>query len=159
MMSKYNVYLKVPEYLAQWITHTFGNPVELLKESPEMRLLNELLVKLPAGATPDMGDDSNITIPIPYFKGKDPSVYNYLYQTGKVAMVESFSSLFKKNLVCELTDLKNCFKEDGKRVKRSTLIYAFMEKHGIDERHWDTVAQIYHRATDAYRHKAGIKIS
>lgn len=157
-MSKYNVYLKVPEYLAQWITHTFGNPVELLKESPEMRLLNELLVKMPAGATPDTGEGSNITIPIPYFRGKSPEVYNYLYQTGKSAMIESFSTLFKKNLVCELTDLKNCFKDDGKRIKRSTLIYAFMEKHGIDEKNWDTVAQIYHRATDAYRHKAGIKI-
>ena len=159
MSSRYNVYLKVPEYLEQWITHSFGNPVELLKDSPEMRLLNELLVKMPIGAKPDTGEASNIVIPIPYFKGKDPSAYNYLYQTGKAAMIESFSTLFKKNLVCELTDLKNCFKEEGKRVKRATLIYAFMEKHGIDEKHWDTVAQIYHRAIDSYRHRKGLKIA
>ena len=73
-MSNYNVYLKVPEYLAQWITHTFGNPVSLIKDSPEMRVLNELVVKTPAGKTPDTGEDSNVTIPIPFFKGKDPSV-------------------------------------------------------------------------------------
>lgn len=68
-MSNFYVYLTVPEYLEQWITHTFGNPVELIKDSPEMRILNELLVKLPCGENPDSGEDANLTIPIPYFKG------------------------------------------------------------------------------------------
>jgi hypothetical protein len=156
-MSDYNVYLKVPEYLAQWIAHTFGNPVELIKDSPEMRLLNELLVKMPCDKLPDTGESSNIIIPIPYFKGKDPATYNYLYDTGKAAMEESFSSLFKKDLFNSITDLKKCFKEGG-RIKRSTLIYTYMEKHGIDEKYWDTIAQIFHRMEIKYSREKDIKV-
>jgi len=101
-MSQFNIYINVPEYLEQWITNTFGNPVQLIKDSPEMRILNELLVKTPCNKTPDMGVGSNITIPIPYFKGKDPATYNYIHDSGKSALVESFSTLFKKNLVTPL---------------------------------------------------------
>jgi len=150
-MSNYNVYLKVPEYLAQWITHTFGNPVSLIKDSPEMRVLNELVVKTPAGKTPDTGEDSNVTIPIPFFKGKDPSVYNYLHQSGKVALTESFSSLFKRNLWEEMSPIEH------PGIKQATLIYAYMEKHGIDEKHWDTVAQIYQRMKQNNWHKKQLK--
>jgi hypothetical protein len=152
-MSDFNVYLNVPEYLEQWITDTFGNPVQLIKDSPEMRLLNELLVKTPCNKLPDTGEGSNITIPIPYFKGKDPAYYNYLHDTGKNALIESFSTLFKKNLVTEITALKNG------HVKRATLIYSFMEKHGIDEKHWDTVAQIHNRATQKYFRQKNIRIA
>lgn len=152
-MSDYNVYLTVPEYLEQWITHTFGNPVELIKDSPEMRVLNEMLSKLPCSELPDTGEGSNITIPIPYFKGKNPDTYNFLYKSGKTALVESFSTLFDKNLHTEITDLKNG------RIKRATLIYVFMEKHGIDEKHWDTVAQRLHRLNQKYGKKKDIKIT
>ena len=152
-MSNFNVYLKFPDYLSQWITHTFGNPVELVKDSPEMRLLNELLVKTPCHCTPDTGEGANIIIPIPYFKGKSPETYNYLYATGKAALQESFSTLFKKNLFLEVSALKNG------NVKRATLIYAFMEKHGIDEKHWDTIAKIFHRMNQKYTKDTQIKIA
>jgi len=152
-MSNFNVYLTVPEYLEQWITHTFGNPVQLIKDSPEMRVLNELTVKLPCNKMPDTGEGSNITIPIPYFKGKDPSVYNHLYDSGKNAMIESFCTLFDKNLYNEITDLQNG------HIKRATLIYAYMEKHGIDEKHWDTVAKRWHRLNQKYAKQKNIKIA
>lgn len=152
-MSDFNIYLTVPKYLEQWMTNSFGNPVQLIKDSPEMRLLNELLVITPKNKTPDTGEGSNITIPIPYFKGKDPESYNYIHESGKVALIESFSTLFKKNLITEITALGNG------HVKRAKLIYAFMEKHGIDEDHWDTVAQIHNRVTTKYFRKNNIKIS
>jgi len=152
-MSDFYIYLTVPEYLEQWITHTFGNPVQLIKDSPEMRILNELTVKTPCNKMPDTGVGSNITIPIPYFKGKDPAIYNYLHDSGKTAMVESFSTLFDKNLFTEMTALSNS------RVKRAKLIYAYMEKHGIDEKHWDTVAQRWHRLNQKYGKIKDIKIA
>jgi hypothetical protein len=152
-MSNFNVYLTVPEYLEQWITHTFGNPVELIKDSPEMRILNELLVKLPCDETPDSGEDSNLTIPIPYFKGKNPDTYNYLHKSGKTALIESFSTLFDKNLYTEVTALRNG------HTSRATLIYAYMEKHGIDQKHWDTVAQRFHRLNQKYGKKKDIKVA
>lgn len=152
-MSDYYVYLTVPEYLAQWMKHTFGNPVVLIKESPESRILNELLVKLPANAKPDTGEGSNVSIVIPYFKGKNPEVYNYLHNTGKDALIESFCTLFDKNLWIEVSDLNNG------HVKRKKLIYAFMEKHGIDIDHWDTVAQRFHRLNQKYKFRKNIKIA
>lgn len=152
-MSEYNVYLTVPEYLQQWLTHTFGNPIQLIKDSPEMRLLNELLVKMPADKMPDTGENANLIIAIPFFKGKNPEYYNYLHRTGKSALVESFSTLFKKNLFTEISALSNG------HVKRATLIYAFMENHGITENNWDTVAQIYHRLNQKYSKTKSIKIS
>ena len=152
-MSNYNVYLTVPEYLEQWITHTFGNPAILIKDSPEARILNEMLAKLPADEIPDTGEDSNVAIQIPFFKGKHPETYNFLYKSGKSALVESFSTLFDKNLFNEITALKNG------HVKRATLIYVFMEKHGIDEKHWDTVAQRWHRLNQKYEKKKDIKVS
>ncbi|HEY6914805.1 MAG TPA: hypothetical protein VI413_09025 [Paludibacter sp.] len=159
-MSDYNVYLTVPKYLEQWITHTFGNPVELIKDSPEMRTLNELTVKLPCNKMPDTGKDSNITIPIPYFKGKDPAIYNHLHDSGKNALIESFSTLFDKNLFHEITDLINCTPDSlGKKKKRAALIYAYMEKHGIDEDHWDTVSQRFHRLNQQYGKKKNIKVT
>lgn len=152
MSSNYNVYLKAPDYLAEWITDTFGNPVQLIKDSPEMRLLNELTVKRPCDEQPDTGEGANVIIPIPYFKGKDPAVYNHLYKTGKDAMIESFTTLFDKNLWTEITDLKNG------RVKKKTLIFVFMENHGINERHWDTISQRLHRLHVKYRNRNKLKI-
>jgi len=159
-MSNFNVYLTVPEYLEQWLNHSFGHPVELIKDSPESRILNELLAKLPAGEMPDTGEGANITISIPFFKDKNPEVYNYLHRSSKTALIESFSTLFDKNLFHEITDLINCQVDSlGRKKKRAALIYAYMEKHGIDEKHWDTVSQRFHRLNQQYGKKKGIKIT
>lgn len=151
-MSDYNVYLKAPDYLAQWIAHTFGNPAQLDKSSPENRVLNEFLTVTPSGKSPDTGEGSNVTIPIPYFKGKDPRVYNYISQRGKNALIESFRTLLKRNMWKEISPL-----EEDANCTISSLIYAWMEKHGIDEEHWYTVSQIYYRQRNALFEKNDIK--
>lgn len=151
-MSDYVIYLKAPQYLAQWINHTFGTPAVLVKDSPESRILNECLVKTPKNSLPDTGADANISIVVPYFKGKDPRVYNYIHQTGKNAVLESFRTLLIKNLMEEVGSI------DNKCTKIATLIYAWMEKHGIDQEHWYTVSQIYYRTRTKYFDEKGIKI-
>jgi hypothetical protein len=151
-MSEYNVYLRVPEYLADWITNTFGNPVILVKDGPESRLLNEQICKTPLNKKPDTGEGSNISIPIPFFKGKHPETYNYIHKSGKKALMESFYTLLRKNLMEEVGSLENG------NCKMATLIYAFMEKHGIEERHWYTVSQIYYRTRKKYFLDNGVKI-
>ncbi len=153
MSSEFYVYLKAPEYLAQWINHTFGYPAELVKDSPESRVLNECLVKTPEDHKPDTGEDHNVMIRIPYFKGKNPEVYNYLYKSGKKAIEESFRTLLIKNLLEEVSNLNNC------NVSISTLIYMWMEKHGIDEKNWDTLSQIYYRIRKKYFEEKNIKVS
>lgn len=154
-MSRFYVYLKVPTYLEQWMKHTFGDPIVLEKDCPEGRVLNEMLVKLPKDCKPDTGQDSNIRIGIPYFKGKNPETYNHLHKSGKNALIESFKTLFKKNLMAEIGSLENI----GVNCKTSDLLYAYMEKHGIDQVHWHTISQIYHRTKKRYFVKNDIKIA
>ena len=151
-MSDYVIYLSAPEYLAQWITHTFGNPAVLVKDSPESRIINECLIKTPKHCQPDTGEKSNVSIEIPYFKNKDPRVYNYLHETGKNAVIESFRTLFVKNMMEEVGSL------DKGNVKIVTLIYMFMEKHGINEEHWYVISQIYYRLRKRYFEEKGIKV-
>lgn len=151
-MSDYVIYIEAPGYLADWIKHTFGNPAVLLKDSPESRVLNECLVKLPTNAQPSMPGSSKIAIAVPYFKGKDPRVYNYLHKTGEIAVAESFRSLFIKNLCEEILHL------DNGNIKMSTLLYMFLEKHGISEDHYYAVAQIYYRMRKKYFIEKEIKI-
>ncbi len=151
-MSEIVIYLNAPDYLAQWINHTFGSPAILIKDSPESRILNECLVKMPKDCFPDVGDNANVSIEVPYFKSKDPRVYNYLHRSGKNAVIESFRTLFIKNMMEEIGPL------DNKNVKIVTLIYAFLEKHGIDQDHWYAVSQIYYRLRKRYFEEKGIKV-
>lgn len=151
-MSDYVIYMKAPEYLAQWIKHTFGSPSVLVKDSPESRILNECLVKMPRDCQPDTGADTNVVIAVPFFKGKDPRVYNYLHTTGKNAVIESFRNLLMKNMMEEIGSI------DNGSTKITTLIYAWMEKHGIEQEHWYAVSQIYYRLRKRYFEEKGIKI-
>ncbi len=173
-MSDYTVTLRVPEYLQQWMYHDFGQPVELLRDGPESRLLNELLRRAPeeqevpedledlaeecehkVEAVQDEESGENmveVVIQIPYFKSKDPRVYNYLSSWGRLAMLESFKTLFKKDLLQSVGKLKNV------NCKQVTLVNDWMEAHGIDIDHFDTVKQIYYRNTKKYLKKNNLKV-
>lgn len=151
-MSEIFIHLRFETYLAEWVNNTFGSPVVLIKDSPEMRVLNEMLVKKPKHAPELNEEQANVIIPIPYFRGKDPAIYNYLHPRGRNVLEESFRTLMIKNMMEEVGNLEN------NNVKMSSLIYGWMEKHGIDEQHWYTVSQIYYRVRRKYFENCGIKI-
>jgi hypothetical protein len=149
-MSQFYIHLKVEPYLADWIHNHFGNPVKLMKDSPESMLLKRFLDKQPIGAIPD---DGNIEIEIPWYKEKDARVYNYLSPKAKEALVESFDSLFTRNMWSEIGSLENI------NCKITTVIYAYLEKHNIEEKHWETIRQKYYRLRKNYLTEKSIKIS
>ena len=160
-MSENIIILRVPEYLQQWMYHDFSNPVELMKDGPESRILNELLRKTPekeiSEETPQCDEETgeklvDVAVKVPWFKSKDFRVYNYLSNHGKTAMVDSFKTLFKKDLILSVGSLKkvNC--------KQVTLIYDYMDNHGISEDHWDSVKQIYYRNKKRYLTKNNVKV-
>jgi len=160
-MSEYTVILQVPGYLQQWMYHDFGTPVELLRDGPESRLLNELLRKNPEepeSLESNLPEDEesgeklvDVAVKIPWFKSKDARMFNYLSSYGKTAMVDSFKTLFKKDLLNSVGCLRNV------NCKQVTLIYNYMEEHGIGEDHWDSVKQIYYRNKKRYLTKNNIK--
>ena len=64
--------LNVEPYLAAWLTRHFGNPIELVKDSPEAKLLKRLLDKPPDNIVPETG---NVSVRLQYFKDKHQRVY------------------------------------------------------------------------------------
>lgn len=161
--------LTVEPYLASWLEKHFGNPVELIKDSPESRLLKRLLDKRPDDVTREQG---NIRVNIPFYKEKDPRVYSHLCDTAKDALVESFESLFLNNLWSEVGDLRNI------NCQLSSVIRAWCERHGIitqtdrisnvadlkqaeeqNARNFETVRQKYYRLRKKYYRLSDVKLS
>jgi hypothetical protein len=93
-------------------------------------------------------------VQIPYFKEADPRVYNYLGKAAKKALLESFDQIVEKSMMCEIGSLENI-----RRGRISPAIYAWMEKHGIEDNanNWYTVSQKYYRLRKKYL-KYGIKV-
>ncbi|GAP73065.1 hypothetical protein SAMD00024442_6_19 [Candidatus Symbiothrix dinenymphae] len=145
---QYYIYLKTQPYLAEFVKHSFGNPVQLDRDSPESRIIREYITKLPANNQPDMGEDANLAVQLPFFKEADPRVYNHLGVAAKSALVESFNQLFEKCMLKEIGSIENVH-----RGKISDLIYAWMEKHGIPDNdvNWETIRQKYYRLRKKYR--------
>lgn len=153
-MSDYQIYLKAEPYLAAFLKNAFGDPVVLDKDSPEARIIREYITKTPEGVTPDLGEESNLSIALPYFKEADPRIYNYMGQRAKSALLESFDHLVERSMFREIGSLENI-----RRGKISPSIYAWMEKHGIpdDASNWYTISQKYYRLRKRYL-KKGIKV-
>lgn len=148
----YFIYLKVEPYLAQWLTKALGDPIDFPRESPESKLIKRFLDKQPDNATPDTGTDGNLRIIIPWSKEKDPRTYNYLSPRAKEMLVESLDTIFINNLWTELGGLEDI------RSSLTNVIYAYLEKHNINEDHWETIRQKYYRIRQRYQ-KKGIKLS
>ena len=77
-MKDFVFYIKLEHYLAQWLTHSLGNPVRFPAQSNENSVIRRFLQKLPPDKLPEMPSDDTVAIVIPDSKAKDPAVYNYL---------------------------------------------------------------------------------
>jgi hypothetical protein len=144
---EYYIYLKVQPYLAEFIKNSFGNPVKLDRDSPESRILRKFLSKTPDGQLPDTGENSNLTICIPWFKEMDKRVYNHLGNSAKKMLVESFNQIVEKSMLDEIGKLETYFSGNI-----SSIIYAWMEKHGIADNNtnWYALSQKYYRLRKKY---------
>lgn len=147
----YTINLQVQPYLKEWCENAFGCPVKLDKDGIESRLLKRFLEKWPISLPEENAEDFNMQVEIPFFKEKDPRIYNYLCPKAKAALIESFETLFLLNMRSEICSLEtNC--------KQSTLINAWMEKHGIDVKHEFTIRKKFYRMKKKYFTKNGIKV-
>lgn len=144
-MSDYCIYLKVENYLQSFLTTAFGDPVQVMRDSPESRIIRQFITKTPDDAMPDMGEGCNLRVEIPYFKEADPRVYNYMGEKAKIALIDSFDHILKACMMKELGSLENT-----RRGEISKQIYAWMEKHGIPEENWYTISQKFYRMRKKY---------
>ena len=143
-MSKFTVSLKGPDYLIQWLRHEYWNPetsrIEFPRGSAPRVVLQTFLRKAPKDYQP-VPDAKALPIEVPTIKGVNPASLNYLPECGRAALVSTCKKLFQ-NLVW--SELHERFTQD---VQITDIIYAFMERHGIenDPRNWEAIRQIYAR--------------
>lgn len=146
-MSHYNVYIKVPEYLDQWLRHDFWNPalgrVEFMRGSNCHSILSRFLRRRPRGYS-EVKTAGLLPVEVPTFKGMNPNSHNYLIPEGEKALVSAIKRNFKTLVDRELS----CFYI--RDVVITDIIYAFMASHGIDttEKNWETIRQMFKRLRD-----------
>lgn len=154
-MSNFVIYLKVSPYVAEWAIHSLGTPfeyqneniIEFPKDSVENRLIKKFLEKTPEGVFPDIKGDHNLTVRIPFYKVKDPRVYNYLNDASKGMLIDSLETLLLQNLWSELGSLENL------NCSAKKMIISWCKMHGISETHEDTIAQKFYRLRKRYARK------
>lgn len=146
-MSQYCIYLKVPDYLDQWLRHDFWNPamarVEFERGSNVHAIMSTFLSKRPADyVEPDT--TGLLPVAVPTFKGMNPDQHNYLFAEGRKALVSAIKRNFRRVLDKELSAF---FRHD---ISITDIIAAFMAKHGIsdDPRNAETIRQMYKRERD-----------
>lgn len=146
-MSHYNIYIKVPDYLAQWLRHDFWNPgmgrVEFVRGSNCHSILSRFLRKRPVEYQ-DPDTAGLLPVEVPTFKGMNPDSHNYLSPEGEKALVSAIKRNFKTLIDRELS----CF--FIRDVVITDIIYAFMAAHGIEptEKNWETIRQMFKRLRD-----------
>lgn len=142
----YTFSIEVQPYLAQWATYHLGNPVEFPRDSPESRLIKRFVEKQPRDLPPQLA--GNLKIKVPQSKEKDPRAGYYYMPPRAISLVkDSLYSLFVCNLWAELGDA-------GKyNVDLTNLIYAWLEKHHIEDRYWECIRQKYYRLRKLYAEK------
>ena len=141
-MSQISLYVPLDPYLAQWFIHDHGGstPVELRRGSVESKVLEVYLAKRPPYVVPESGDGL-VPVYIPTFRHKPAEAYNYLPKHALSALLNSIRNRFDVELWNDL----HSFGRIGRR--QDELIYAWMEKHGIEmtEANWNAIAKRYQR--------------
>ena len=137
----------VEPYLKQWFVHEQGGdyPVNLIRGSVESDMLRLFLENKSADSAPVI-DDRTLAINIPSYKKKDPRTYNYLPPMAKVALHKCIKNRFDVQMWQDLHHFSNL------GIQIDDLIYAWMEKHGIEltETNWNAIAKRYQRKRKAY---------
>ena len=146
-MSQFVIYIKLEKYLAEWLTHSLGNPVRFPNGSNENAVIRAFIQKLPKDTLPEIATEDTTPICIPDSKAKPADIYNYMGERGKRAVQEAIKDLFTRNLWNELRPI------DSVNVGVNTRIAAWCEMHGIGIDRIETVRQKYYRIREAYSKK------
>lgn len=142
------LYLDLEDYLAQWFIHDMGGeyPVFLKRGTIEYGMLETFLTTPPDHYEPPMGDGM-VPIELPNFRSKDTRYNYFLPKRATEALKACIRTRFDMCLWNEIHKFSNMF------LRQDELIYAFMEKYGIEmtETNWNTIAKRYQRKRDIYR--------
>lgn len=144
-----NVYINLDPYLAQWFVHEQGGnvPVVLMRGCIERSILEQFLQRLPEGVAPQTCHSGGLPIVIPQFKHKPPESFFYLPKAAEDLLVSCIRNRFDIDMWTSLSRFVSVMK------RTDELIYAFMEKNGIEmtETNWNAIAKRYQRKRNSYK--------
>ena len=156
-MSNLCIYLPLEDFLAQWFVNENGGevPVHLVRGSVESKILEVYLTHRPQDLLPDTDGNGKLAIAIPSFRNRPPEVFNFLPKYAMASLINIIRNRFDIQLWNDLHHF-------GKITKRQDeLIYAWMEKHGIEitETNWNAIAKRYQRQRNVYAKRQWSKCS
>lgn len=144
-----HIYLEIEDYLAQWLINDMGgnNPVRLKRGSMEWCLLEQFLKTPPPDYVPRTSEPGMLCIELPNFRSKDTRYNYYLPPRAADALKACIRTRFDIEMWNALYKFANLFQ------RQDNLIYAFMEKNGIEltEKNWNAIAKRYQRKRDIYK--------
>lgn len=147
-----HLYIPLEDYLAQWFINDQGgnNPVRLTRGSVEWCLLEMFLKTPPEDYTPETDGTGCICIELPNFRSKDTRYNYYLPPKATDALKACIRNRFDVDMWNALHRFSSIFQ------RQDHLIYAFMEKNGIEmtEKNWNAIAKRYQRKRDIYKRVA-----
>lgn len=149
-MSHLTFFIELPPYLAQWYRHRCGgsDPILPVRTSYESNIIEEFITKRPADMAPQIAPKpGEVAIAIPSFRGRPPEYYNYMPPKALDLLRESIKVDFE-------IDMWKCFHRFSNMDKQlKGLIYAFMEKHGIEdtETNYLAISKAYQRKRECYQ--------
>lgn len=147
-MGFFNIYIKLDSYLAQWFVNEQGGdiPVKLIRGSVESAILEQFLQRQPDDLPIDTSASGKLPIIIPCFKHKPPEKFFYLPPKAEDLLVSSIRNRFDICLWQTLHRFENML------GRQDELIFAFMEKHGIEvnDTNWNAIAKRYQRMRNKY---------
>ena len=151
-MNRFLIYIPLEEYLAQWFINDQGgeNPVRLTRGSVEAKILEVYLMKRPEDTDPDIDTIGKVAIAIPEFRNRPPEYYNHLPKFAISSLQNVIRQRFDISLWKDLNGFGNII-----RNRQDELIYAWMEKNGIElnEKNWNAIAKRYQRQRNVYLHR------
>ena len=147
-MSDICLYIPLEDYLADWFVNEQGGnrPVRLMRGSIESGLRETFLQAPPEDYVPEVEEEGKLAIIIPSFRHKPPERFFYLPPMAVDAVVTCIRRRFDVCMWQTLHRFSSVFQ------RQDQLIYASMEKHGIDptEKNWNAIAKRYQRKRDYY---------
>lgn len=138
-MSQFVIYINLPKYLSEWLTHRLGDPVVFPASSPQNSIIRTFLIERPRETPPDTGGPGLTAISIPDSVAKPPEHFHHMTQRGKQAVAESCKDLFLRALWSDISPIIDS------PVGLNTLIGAWCETNGIGIDRIETVRQCFYR--------------
>ena len=154
-MSQFCIYIYLEDYIADWFIHLHGgnNPVKLIRNSVESKILEGFIEKRPVDELPDNDKEGKVAIQIPTFRNRPPDTYNYLPQHAKIHLINTIKHNFDVQVWWDLHRFGHINKE------QKDLVIAWMKKNGIRDGNssWDTIVKRYQRQRKVYLTKERVK--